>query len=118
MIATDFGFFTGIQGDVTMDASGDRESAYMVKHIQGEDGEFKVSSHSLSLYFLSLFLCLLLAFILSFSLSISPSPLSFLSLNVISLIEIDKQKYYVNSMKQLWPFLIGYCQLLWRQQDL
>ncbi|XP_067106425.1 atrial natriuretic peptide receptor 1 [Osmerus mordax] len=33
---------TGIQGDVTMDASGDRESAYMVKHIQGEDGEFKV----------------------------------------------------------------------------
>ncbi|XP_071389998.1 atrial natriuretic peptide receptor 1 [Centroberyx affinis] len=33
---------TGIQGEVTMDVSGDRESAYMIKHIQGEDGEFKV----------------------------------------------------------------------------
>ncbi|KAL1023507.1 hypothetical protein UPYG_G00041710, partial [Umbra pygmaea] len=33
----------GIQGDVTMDANGDRESGYMMKHIQGEDGgEFKV----------------------------------------------------------------------------
>ncbi|KAM9528490.1 atrial natriuretic peptide receptor 1 isoform 4-T4 [Salvelinus alpinus] len=35
---------TGIQGDVTMDANGDRESAYMMKHIQGgeNDREFKV----------------------------------------------------------------------------
>uniref|UniRef100_UPI003AAFE9F1 atrial natriuretic peptide receptor 1 n=1 Tax=Centroberyx gerrardi TaxID=166262 RepID=UPI003AAFE9F1 len=33
---------TGIQGEVTMDVSGDRESAYMIKHIQGEEGEFKV----------------------------------------------------------------------------
>ncbi|XP_010886835.2 atrial natriuretic peptide receptor 1 isoform X1 [Esox lucius] len=30
----------GIQGDVTMDSCGDRESAYMMKHLQ--DGEFKV----------------------------------------------------------------------------
>ncbi|XP_064782114.1 atrial natriuretic peptide receptor 1 isoform X3 [Oncorhynchus masou masou] len=35
---------TGIQGDVTMDANGDRESAYMMKHFQGgeNDREFKV----------------------------------------------------------------------------
>ncbi|KAK6325016.1 hypothetical protein J4Q44_G00043580 [Coregonus suidteri] len=35
---------TGIQGDVTMDANGDRETAYMMKHIQGgdNDSEFKV----------------------------------------------------------------------------
>lgn len=35
--------FQGIQGEVTMDANGDRESAYMMKHIQGEEGEFKVT---------------------------------------------------------------------------
>ncbi|KAL2098238.1 hypothetical protein ACEWY4_007445 [Coilia grayii] len=32
---------TGVQGDVTMDSNGDRESAYMMKHI-GIDGTFKV----------------------------------------------------------------------------
>ncbi|XP_051982336.1 atrial natriuretic peptide receptor 1-like [Xyrauchen texanus] len=33
---------TGIQGDVTMDASGDCESGYMMKHIQGSDNQFQV----------------------------------------------------------------------------
>ncbi|KAI4903341.1 hypothetical protein NFI96_034376, partial [Prochilodus magdalenae] len=33
---------TGIQGDVTMDASGDREPAYMLKHTQGSDSQFQV----------------------------------------------------------------------------
>ncbi|XP_063074370.1 atrial natriuretic peptide receptor 1 [Engraulis encrasicolus] len=32
---------TGVQGDVTMDSNGDRESAYMMKHM-GNDGIFKV----------------------------------------------------------------------------
>ncbi|XP_041912730.1 atrial natriuretic peptide receptor 1 [Alosa sapidissima] len=32
---------TGIQGDVTIDSNGDRESAYMMKHMEGS-GEFKV----------------------------------------------------------------------------
>ncbi|XP_072525797.1 atrial natriuretic peptide receptor 1 isoform X2 [Salminus brasiliensis] len=33
---------TGIQGDVTMDASGDREPAYMLAHTQGTDSQFQV----------------------------------------------------------------------------
>ncbi|XP_053086679.1 LOW QUALITY PROTEIN: atrial natriuretic peptide receptor 1 [Pangasianodon hypophthalmus] len=32
----------GIQGDVMMDASGDREPAYMLKHIQGSDSQRQV----------------------------------------------------------------------------
>ncbi|KAI1887524.1 hypothetical protein AGOR_G00191200 [Albula goreensis] len=33
---------TGIQGDVTIDANGDRELAYMMHHIQKSNGEFEV----------------------------------------------------------------------------
>ncbi|XP_031416050.1 atrial natriuretic peptide receptor 1 [Clupea harengus] len=33
---------TGVQGDVTMDSNGDRESAYMMKHIEVSSGAFKV----------------------------------------------------------------------------
>lgn len=33
---------TGIQGDVTVDSNGDRESAYMMKHMEAS-GVFKVS---------------------------------------------------------------------------
>ncbi|KAL7855543.1 hypothetical protein AOLI_G00191470 [Acnodon oligacanthus] len=32
----------GIQGDVTVDANGDCESAYMLKHTQGSDSQFQV----------------------------------------------------------------------------
>ncbi|XP_053474798.1 atrial natriuretic peptide receptor 1 [Ictalurus furcatus] len=32
----------GIQGDVTIDASGDREPAYMLKHMQSSDGQYQV----------------------------------------------------------------------------
>ncbi|XP_036372525.1 atrial natriuretic peptide receptor 1 [Megalops cyprinoides] len=33
---------TGIQGDVTIDQNGDRESAYMMHHIQSSNGDFEV----------------------------------------------------------------------------
>ncbi|KAG7458595.1 hypothetical protein MATL_G00222120 [Megalops atlanticus] len=36
------GTITGIQGEVTIDKNGDRESAYMMHHIQSSNGDFEV----------------------------------------------------------------------------
>ncbi|XP_028832930.1 atrial natriuretic peptide receptor 1 [Denticeps clupeoides] len=38
--------FTGIQGDVTIDASGDRELTYMMKHMQGTGDKFEVIANN------------------------------------------------------------------------